>query len=81
MITENEVLRLKLNQIIDTICNMCHHIYRRRPTCAELLSEYYQWGISMNGVKNSINFNEQLNLVQNSNYKFFNNYLSTKLNL
>ena len=79
MITDNEELRLKLNEIIDSILIMCHHIYRRRPTCAELLSEYNRWGITTDDIKESFNSAENLN--QNSDNTFFNNYLTTKLNL
>ena len=81
VITDNEVSRQKLNEIIDTICKMCHHIYRRRPTCAELLSEYNQWGITGDDIKKLFDFSENLNQVQNSDNTFFNNYLTTKLKL
>jgi hypothetical protein len=60
---------------------MCHHIYRRRPTCVELLSEYNRWGITGDDMKESFNFTENLNEVENSDKTFFNNYLTAKLNL
>jgi hypothetical protein len=81
MITDNEELRLKLNQIIDNILKMCHQIYKLRPTCAHLLSDYNRWGITSDDIKESLNFTENLNQVQNSYNTFFNNYLTAKLNL
>ena len=81
MITDNEELRLKLNQIIEIVLKMCHQIYRRRPTCAELLSEYNRWSITSDDIKENLNFSEQLNQVQNSDNTFFNNFIITKLNL
>ena len=81
MITDNEELRLKLNQIIDNILKMCHQLYRGRPTCADLLSDYNRWGITSDDIKESFNFTENLNEVKNSYNTFFNNYLTAKLNL
>ena len=81
MIANNEKLRIKLNEIIDWILKMCHQIYKRRPTCSKLLSEYNQWSITGDDIKESFNYTEQLNQVQNSDNTFFNNYLTTKLNL
>ena len=56
-------------------------MYRRRPTCAKLLSDYNQWGIECNEVQNSICYDGQLNQIQNQTNKFFYKYLSEKLNL
>ena len=81
MITDNEVLKQKLNEIIDTILKMCHQIYKRRPTCAELLLEYNRWGITGDVIKELFNITENLNKAENSDNTFFNNYLTTKLNL
>ena len=58
MITDNEELRPKLNHLKEKIEKMCYHIYRRRPTCAELLSDYNQWGIDDRQLKHSNDFEE-----------------------
>ena len=58
VITDNEELRPKLIQLNERIVNMCYHIYRRRPTCAELLSDYNQWGIDDRQLKHSNDFEE-----------------------
>ena len=63
MIANNEKLRIKLNEIIDWILKMCHQIYKRRPTCAELLSEYSKWGIDDIEMKQSCEFEEKIDLV------------------
>ena len=76
MITDNEELRPKFNELIENILKMCHHIYRRRPTCAELLSEYSKWGIEDIEMKQSSEFKEKINLFKTN--KFFNNYLKSK---
>ena len=68
----------KLIALEKVILKMCHHIYRQRPTCAELLSEYNYWGIEESQIK--FNFAEQLDKVKCSKDKFFNDYLRTKFN-
>ena len=80
MITDNEELRPKLIQLNETIVNMCYHIYRRRPTCAELLAQYTQWGINENEVKNLRFYQKQLFVVQSDPDTFFCKFLTTKLN-
>ena len=75
MITDNEELRIKLNQIIDSILKMCHLFYRRRPTCDELLSEYNKWGIDRSQIKHLNDFEEKNDLVKKS--KFLDNYLKS----
>ena len=79
MITDNEELRPKLTELMNTTLKMCYPIYRRRLTCAEILTEYNQWGIKGDQIQVSLNFEEQLNQVENSNDTFFNNYLIIKL--
>ena len=81
VITDNEELRPKLFEVNERILKMCYHMYRRRPTCAELMSEYCQWGIECNEVQNSVCYQAQLNVIQNQSDKFFYKYLSEKLNL
>ena len=79
MITDNEMLGTKLIYLDQKIVNMCHPIYRGRPTCADLLSEYNKWGITVEEIKDSLTFEIELNQAQLSNNIFFNNYLSKKL--
>ncbi len=81
MITDNEELRQKLIEWNELIVNMCYHIYRRRPTCAELLSDYSKWGIDENEVKTLGNYQVQLKFVQVYQNTFLCNFLTTKLNL
>ena len=78
MITENQELRPKMTELMETTFKMCYQMYRRRPTCAQILTEYSKWGIRGDDIKVSFNYKEQLNQVQNNT--FFNNYLKTKLN-
>ena len=78
MITDNEELRIKLNEIIDWILKMCHQIYKLRPTCTELLSEYNQWSIEWNEVTSLVICEKQIDLEQISQHKFFNNFLTAK---
>ena len=81
MITYNKELRQKMNQIIGKILKMCHQIYKRRPTCAKLLSEYAQWGIDENEVKKFSFYQDQLFVVRSNPNTFFCKFLTTKLNL
>ena len=80
MITYKEDLRPKLTELLNTILKMCNQIYKRRPTCAELLSEYKKWGIDGKEIKIFFNIKMSLDQVQNKNIKFFNNFLKIKLN-
>ena len=79
MITDNEELRPKLIEVNERILKMCYHIYRRRPTCAQLLSDYNQWGIDDRELKHSNDFEEKNDFVKTN--KFFDHYLKSKLNL
>ena len=59
------------------------NIYKRRPTCAQLLSQYSQWGIDDRQLKHSNDFEEnddENDDVVKTN-KFFDHYLKSKLNL
>ena len=79
MITDTEELRPKFNELIDIILKMCHQIYKRRPTCAEMLSEYSKWGIDYIELKQPSQFEENNELVKTN--KLFDNYLKSKLNV
>ena len=79
MFTDNEMLRTKLIDLDQKIVSMCHPIYRGRPTCAVLLSEYNKWGIFVDQIKDSPEFKIELNQAQISNNTFFNNYMTDKL--
>ena len=79
MITDNQELRQKFNEIIDLILKMCHRLYKRRPTCAELLSEYSKWGIDDSVIINLDDYEVTNELVKIN--KFFDYYLKSKLNL
>ena len=56
---------------------MCHQLYKRRPTCAELLSEYSKWGIDDSVIKNLDDYEVTNELVKTN--KFFDHYLKSKL--
>ena len=64
MITNNEELRPKFNEMIDSILRMCYHIYRRRPSCAQLLSEYSKWGIDDSVIRISDDYEKTNELVK-----------------
>ena len=81
MTTFNMEFRQKPIELRNTILNMFHLIYRHRPTCAEMLSEYSQWGIECNQVQNSVCYHGQLNQIKNQTNKFFYKYLIEKFNL
>ena len=78
MMTDNVELRPKLAELKKIITNMCHHIYRQRPTCADLLCGYKQWCIQESELKRSDDYKNKINLVKIN--KFFNQFLTTKLN-
>ena len=80
MITINEELRPKLRKLKETVVEMCYHIYNRRPTCAQLLLQYNQWGINSRELIESPNYHEQIEQFNNTQDSFFIQYLSTKLN-
>ena len=80
MITDNEVLRPKLKELNETVVNMCYHIYRRRPTCHQLLLQYSQWGINSRDLIESPSYRYQIEQFNNAQDSFFIQYLSTKLN-
>ncbi len=79
MITDNEELRPKLRELKETVVKMCYHIYKRRPTCAELLHQYNQWGINSRELIESPGYPEKMEQF-NAKDSFFIKYLSTKLN-
>ena len=79
MITDNEELGPKLFEVNERILKMCYHKYKRRLTCAELLSDYNQWGINDRELKHSKDYEVNINLVKTN--KFFDHYLKSKLNV
>ena len=57
---------------------MLKQTYNERPTCAEVLSQFNSWDITISEGKKDNNYDKNLNQMKQFSNKFFNNYFEEK---
>ena len=77
-ITRNRLLKPKWNSLQEVITKMMNPVFRLRPNCTELLSQFDSWDITIAEVKSSENYSKNLDQLENFCYKFFISYLINK---
>ena len=72
------MLESKWSALQEIIIKMSEVKYRDRPTCAEVLSQFDSWDISIEEVKQSDGYEKIVNNMKEFSNKFFNNYFEFK---
>ena len=67
-------LESKWKALKDIIIKMISMIYRERPTCAQVLSQFNSWNITISEVEESDKYQKNVNQMRNLSNKFFYNY-------
>ena len=72
-------LKIYWNSLQSSIIQMMATIYKDRPTCAQVLSQFISWDITISEVKRSENYNQIIDNMKRFSNKFFYKYFKHKV--
>ena len=77
-IAKDSLLDYKCTALQEVVLKMFSIRDEGRPTCAQLISQFYSWDINVKEVTESDTYNENVNQLKQFSNKFYNNYFEEK---
>ena len=78
-VKKNPLLRLKWTSLHELVLKMLKQKDNERPTCSEVLSQFYLWDIRICEAKQDNNYNKNIIHLKQYSKKFFNDYFEEKI--